>query len=154
MRLRSAIAFDSFVLFAAAGDTLLPAFILGENARAFARLRLRKGEGMVGWVADTTQSIVNGNPLVDDGYKNEPAELVSALAVPLQAAGATVGVLALYHTKAAGFSSEDLKVLNACREHFALLLAGYDSNTAPRLDHGTVYVPAPVKDSEAPALAH
>jgi putative nucleotidyltransferase with HDIG domain len=138
MRLRNGIAFDSFALFAAEEDDLVPCFVLGENARALTRLRIRKGHGLIGWVAENHNSIVNGNPLVEEGYVNEPSALASALAVPLEVGGNVVGVLALYQAKAGGFAAEDLQLLNACRDDFARLLARRETSEAV-LDHGVVY---------------
>jgi putative nucleotidyltransferase with HDIG domain len=140
MRLRNGIAFNSFALFAAEEDDLVPCFVLGENARALARLRIRKGQGLIGWVAENHNSIVNGNPLVEEGYINEPSALASALAVPLETGGNVVGVLALYHAKAGGFAAEDLQLLDACRDDFARLLAHRETSEA-MLDHGVVYGP-------------
>ncbi len=152
MRLRNGIAFDSFVLFSTEADTLVPAFVLGENARALARLRVRKGQGLIGWVAENSNAIVNGNPLVEDGYVNEPTELASALAVPLQIAGASIGVLALYHSKPSAFTSDDLKVLKASSEYFVRLLNARDKSAAPALDFGIVYATA--TEERKAAVAH
>jgi putative nucleotidyltransferase with HDIG domain len=138
MRLRNGITFDSFALFTAEEDDLLPCFVLGENARALARLRVRKGQGLIGWVAETRNSIVNGNPLVEEGYANEPSLLASALAVPLESGGNIIGVLALYQIRAGGFSSEDLQLLNACRDDFAKIMARREAPGAV-LEHGVVY---------------
>ena len=154
MRLRNAIAFDSFALFAADGDDLAPCFVLGENARALARLRIRKGQGLIGWVAENHNSIVNGNPAVEEGYMNEPSALTSSLAVPLEAGGAVIGVVALYQVKAGAFTSDDMKVLNACREDFARLLGMHEKGGSPRLDFGAVYAVTPPKEREIAVVAH
>jgi putative nucleotidyltransferase with HDIG domain len=151
MRLRGGIAFDTFALFASEGDDLVPCFVLGENARALARMTPRKGHGLIGWVAENNNSIVNGNPLVEDGYVNEPASLASALALPLQVNGVTVGVLALYHASPSAFTSDDLKVLDSCSEHFARLLAIHGKASSAPLDFGVVY--SARKDREI-AVAH
>ncbi len=151
-RLRNGIAFDSFALFALEGNTLTPAFVLGENNGALARLCVRKGQGLIGWVAETNNSIVNGNPSVEDGYVDGPTELDSALAVPLQAKGTTVGVLALYHCKPSAFRSSDLQVVNACREYLGALLAARDNSRPAPLDFGVVYA-APAKEPEI-AITH
>jgi len=153
MRVRNGISFDSFALFAAENDDLVPCFVLGENSRALARLRVRKGHGLVGWVAENRNSIVNGNPLVEEGYVNEPSALASALAIPLESNGAVVGVLALYHCKPGGFASEDLKLLNACASDFARLIALRQQHGAV-LDHGVVYATARSKERDMAAVAH
>ena len=154
MRLRNAIAFDSFALFAAKGDKLVPCFVLGENARSLARLQIHSGQGLIGWVATTGNSIVNGNPLVEDGYVNEPVELSSALSVPLQNGGVTIGVLALYQKKAGAFSSQDLTVLNACRDNFAHLVMQHEAASSPRVDFGVVYKETPEAKLPALQIAH
>ena len=152
MRLRNGIVFDSFALFACEDNDLTACFVLGENARALARLRIPKGQGLIGWVAENRNSIVNGNPLVEEGYVNKPSELASALAVPLEKNGVTMGVLALYQTRAGGFTSEDLKLLSACREDFVRLME-LRQETSPRLDQGVVHAIAARKDREI-AIAH
>ena len=154
MRLRNAIAFDSFALYACKGDVLTPAFVLGENARSLARLKIRQGQGLIGWVAETGNSIVNGNPLVEDGYVNEPTALSSALSVPIQVNGTTVAVLALYQRKASAFTSEDLQLLNACRDNFARLFTRHDAAAAPVLDFGVVYKETPGTALPAVTIAH
>lgn len=152
MRLRNGIAFDTFALFRIEQDDLVPCFVLGENARALAKLKVRKGQGLIGWVAENRNSIVNGNPLVEEGYINEPGQLASALAIPLEAGGVLVGVLALYHAKAGAFHSEELQVLNACREDVVRLVSMHDHGT-PNLDFGIVYASSP-RDRELSAVAH
>lgn len=147
MRLRNGIAFDSFVLFALEANRLVPAFVLGENARALARLQIRKGQGLVGWVAETNNSIVNGNPSVEDGYINEPVELASAVAIPLSVIGTTTGVLALYHSKPSAFRSNDLELLSACADYFGSLLAAREKGRSAPVDFGVVYA-APRQDPE------
>ena len=152
MRLRHAIAFDTFALFQAQGDHLIPTFVLGENARSLARLNVQQGTGLIGWVAQNGNTIVNGNPMVEDGYINEPSDLQSALCVPLLSPGTTIGVLALYRREAGAFTSEDLAVLNQCCDNFARLLTTIDSNSGPQVGFGVVYA----KPAERPtvALAH
>ena len=138
MRLRNGIAFDSFALFAIEGESLVARFVIGENARSLARLRVRRGQGLVGWVADNRNAIVNGNPSVEEGYVDEPTVLGSALAVPLEVNGSTVGVLALYQARAGGFTSADLQVLNGCREGLAQVLSRQGDEAAV-VGHGVVY---------------
>lgn len=154
IRLRHAIMFDSFVLFSACGEKLAPCFVLGENARSLARLQIRKGQGLIGWVAETGNSIVNGNPLVEDGYVNEPVELSSALSVPLQIGGVTIGVLGLYQKKAGAFTAEDLNLLNSCRDDLARLLTLHDVGARSGFDFGVVYKQTPGATLPAVSITH
>ncbi|HUN88593.1 MAG TPA: HD domain-containing phosphohydrolase [Terriglobales bacterium] len=138
MRLRNAIAFDSIVLFASQGNDLVPCFVLGENARALARLRILRGRGLIGWVAENRNSIVNGNPLVEPGYLNAPAELNSALAVPVEHGGTLLGVLSLYHGSAGAFTSADLKILAAYATAIGLLMSSKEGEYISTFDVGLV----------------
>jgi len=61
-------------------------------------------------------------------------------------------VLALYQTRAGGFTSEDLKLLSACREDFVRLME-LRQETSARLDQGVVHAIAARKDREI-AIAH
>lgn len=65
----------------------------------------------MGWVAQNSQPIVNGNPSVESGYGADPRaenQLHSALAVPVAQSGGGAGVLALYRRHPDAFSSADL----------------------------------------------
>src|SRR5208283_2196263 len=93
---------------------LIPEFVSGENFRLFCSLRIPIGDGLSGWVAQNAKPILNGNPSVEPGYRNDPAQfrtLRSALAVPLAGASSVVAVLALYRAQADSFSRDDLGVL-------------------------------------------
>ncbi len=111
VRIRYSVPYDAFAVYAAAGGTLLPCFVLGENFRQLSSFRINSGDGLVGWVAETGKSIVNGNPAVEIGYIAEASALHSAVAVPLPGAHGTVAVLALYHRQTDFFSTEHLRVI-------------------------------------------
>jgi putative nucleotidyltransferase with HDIG domain len=111
MRLRHQLSFDAFVLFATEEDDLTPIFAMGENRRNLYALRVRIGEGLTGWVAETHKPIVNGNPSVEPGYANAPSSLMSALAIPIEESGRLMGVLALYQREPGAFGDSDLSVL-------------------------------------------
>ncbi len=113
IRLRHSIPYDALVVFGIGGDVLVPHFALGENFRQLSSLRVKMGQGLAGWVAETGKPMVNGNPSVEPGYAEGPNSIAlqSALAVPVQGATQTVAVLALYHGQPEAFSSEHLRVL-------------------------------------------
>ncbi len=113
IRLRHSIPYDALVVFVIHGDLLVPHFALGENFRQLSSLRVKMGQGLAGWVAETGKPMVNGNPSVEPGYLegSNSIPLQSALAVPVQGASQTVAVLALYHAQPEAFSSEHLRVL-------------------------------------------
>ena len=113
VRLRHSIPYDAFALFVIKGDTLLPRFVLGENFRQLSSLRIKVGQGLAGWVAETGKCIVNGNPSVEPGYAEGPnsTALRSAIAAPLQGTSGILAVLVLYHTQLEAFSSDHLRSL-------------------------------------------
>jgi GAF domain-containing protein len=90
---------------------LTPANLDGEDYRLFGSLEIPLGMGLSGWVAENAKSIINGNPSVEPGYLSDPTKfstLRSALAVPLEAHGAVVGVLSLYRMQRDAFTNEDM----------------------------------------------
>jgi GAF domain-containing protein len=91
-------------------------FVSGENFRLFSSLKIPHGEGLSGWVAQNHKAILNGNPSVEPGYLNDPAQyctLRSALAVPLEGTAGVAAVLALYRSGQDAFTAEDLLVVEA-----------------------------------------
>lgn len=126
IRLRHLIPFDAIAVFILQNDVLKPQFVLGENMCQLSSLRVPAGEGLVGWVAETGNCIVNGNPTVEPGYTRAMQSNVvlrSALAVPLEDAGRVVGVLALYRIEAEAFTSVHLGFLQNSRRHLGTAVA-------------------------------
>jgi putative nucleotidyltransferase with HDIG domain len=114
VRLRCLVPHDSMAVYCPSGDDLIAKFVSGENFRVFSSLRIPLGEGLSGWVAQNHKAILNGNPSVEPGYLNDPTKystLRSALAVPIEAEGKVVSVLALYRAAQDGFTREDLRLL-------------------------------------------
>src|SRR6476660_1262145 len=114
LRLRHLVPFDALAVFALQGDVLVPRFAMGENVRHLSSLRIHNGQGLAGWVAETGNYIINGNPKVEPGLEGSRSfALCSAMAVPLSYAGCTVGVLSVYALQPDAFTSENLNVLQA-----------------------------------------
>lgn len=114
LRLRHLVPFDALAVFAVQGDIVVPRFAMGENVRHLSSLRIRNGEGLAGWVSETGNYIINGNPKVEPGLEGSRSfALCSALAVPLSTAGRIVGVLSVYSLQPDAFTSENLNVLQA-----------------------------------------
>src|SRR5215470_12305836 len=87
MRLRKVIPYDSIAVFVSREGLLVPELVSGDNFRLLSSLRVPIGEGLSGWVAENRKPIINGNPQVEHGYKNEAEKstpLQSAIAVPLE----------------------------------------------------------------------
>ena len=116
VRLRRIIPHHSLAIWLRESEVLQPAYVNGEDFRLFSSLQIPVGQGLSGWVAENGKPIVNGNPTVESGYLNDPtvtSSLRSAVAVPLEANGNNVGVLALYHADRDAFSRDHLRILNA-----------------------------------------
>jgi len=124
-RLRPLIPYDAIAVYVHQDGHLTPQYVNGENFRLFSSLRIPMGQGLSGWVAETGQAIMNGNPSVEPGYLNDPTKfstLRSALAVPLENAIGVTGVLALYHLNADAFTRDHLRVLLALRPKLSLTI--------------------------------
>lgn len=126
VRLRHLIPYDAVVVFIQSNEILKPHFVFGENMRQLSSLRVPSGKGLVGWVAATGNSIVNGNPTVEPGYtqpKQTTVTLRSAIAVPLEDSGRVVGVLALYRAEPEAFTSVHLGFLQNTRRNLGAAIA-------------------------------
>jgi GAF domain-containing protein len=131
LRLRRHVPFDALAVFAVRHDALSARFALGENMRQFLSLRIPMGEGLVGWVAETGNCIINGNPGVEPGLeKLRSIALRSALAVPLNKSGETAGVLAVYALQPDSFTPEHLAILQATGEQLSTMI-GEQLQTEP-----------------------
>ena len=116
-RLKRIAQYDSMAIYAVREGKLLCQFVTGENFRLFRSLEIPVGQGLSGWVAESQQPILNGNPSVEPGYLNDPSKfstLRSALAVPLlNDKQRVVGVLSLYASGRDFFTSDHLRLLQS-----------------------------------------
>jgi GAF domain-containing protein len=113
-RLKRLVPHESMAVYLRRNDMLVPEFVNGESFRLFSSLKIPLGKGLSGWVAQNHKPILNGNPLVEPGYLNNPTRgitLRSALAVPIEGSSGVVAVLALYRAEQDAFSKEDLQVV-------------------------------------------
>jgi putative nucleotidyltransferase with HDIG domain len=136
VRLRHLVPYDAIALFVNTNAVLIPRFVLGENVRQLSALRVPVGEGLIGWIADTGNHIVNGNPTVEPGFmegKMGPVVLRSALAVPLEHENRIVGVLALYRMEQDAFTSAHLDLLQPGRRQLAIVISQARQNEEPQL---------------------
>lgn len=123
MRVRHHVAFDSFVVFALNRDVLAPVFVLGESRQELLAMRIPNGKGLAGWVAETRNDIINGNPAVEPGYTSGPTPLLSAVAIVLGDEHRTTGVLALYHRNPTAYNANDVEVLKQCQAEIEACLS-------------------------------
>src|SRR5581483_9763788 len=124
-RLHGLIPYDSIAVYVRRDARLIPQYVNGENSRLFSSLEIPVGQGLSGWVAETGQPIVNGNPSVEPGYLNDPTKfstLRSALAVPLENAVGITGVITLYHLNRDAFTKDHVRVLLALKSKLSLTI--------------------------------
>jgi len=90
---------------------------LGEKGGALQHIRLKKGEGIAGWVADHLQAAVVNDVSKDPrwtqkGDKTSQFQTRSILAVPMQLQGRLIGVMeAINRADGAPFTDTDVQVL-------------------------------------------
>jgi signal transduction histidine kinase/CheY-like chemotaxis protein len=108
------------------GVFLLQAYS-GPVPPSFAGLCIRPGEGLVGRVAAACQPIIVGDYLQE--YRDSPfLEIIqesgfrSAVAVPLKARGAVIGVLYVYSRTPQRFREEDRQLLSALADQAAIAI--------------------------------
>jgi putative nucleotidyltransferase with HDIG domain len=136
------VPYEAVAAFADEDGVLAPRFVLGHCSRQLSSLRIRRGKGLVGWVAETGSPIINGNPSVEPGFSSAKKNLMlrSALAVPIEHKGTLLGVLALYRRDADAFDAEDLKPVEAAAIQLNAAFAS-GLNPAMRPDFSSVAQP-------------
>ena len=125
LRLVKLVPYDAVAVYLRRGERLTPEFVSGENSQMFSSLEIPLGQGLSGWVAETGKPIVNGNPSVEPGYTSDPhrfSTLRSALSVPLDGAGGTLGVLALYRAERDAFTRDNLRIVQVIAPKLALVV--------------------------------
>lgn len=116
VRIKRVIAYDAVAFYVRDGEVLRSVFAAGSHSGGLGNLNVPIGMGLVGWVAEASQPIINGNPTVEPGYaRDEPSgALRSALAIPvLDSSNRTLAVLAVYHCDMDAFSSQQVNALMA-----------------------------------------
>jgi putative nucleotidyltransferase with HDIG domain len=133
LRIQTLVAHDAIAYFVCDGLVVSPKFAAGDDRRLLMALSIPRGEGLVGWVADNAKAILNGNPEVESGYagsSDRAPSLASALALPLEYSGQTVGVLALYRNQKDAFAAHELVSLLPLCPALAALFAQHTTDLA------------------------
>ena len=103
----------AMAIFIPQGSTLVVAYSAGKH-KAMLSSEVRAGEGLVGWVAQNQQPIVNGNPTVERGFGGDVEnQLKAALAVPLKQSAGLAAVLAYYQRDRDSFDADHLPILTS-----------------------------------------
>jgi diguanylate cyclase (GGDEF)-like protein/putative nucleotidyltransferase with HDIG domain len=124
-RLKRIVPYDCIAIYLVRDGALHPEFVSGNHAGTLSSLRILLGEGLCGWVAQNRKIVLNGNPAVDAGNTanaRRTGGLRSALAVPLEDASGTLGVLALYSATSDAFTSDHLRIVLAISSKLAVVI--------------------------------
>jgi GAF domain-containing protein len=87
-------------------------YAAGAHSHALRGVARPTATGLAGWVAVNRTSILNGEPILDLGFRaeTEPA-LRSSIVVPLVSSDAVIAVLALYSSELLAFNDDHLRLL-------------------------------------------
>ena len=122
LRVEAQVACDAIAFCACEDGQVKPKFVAGDDRRFLNTLCVPEGAGLLGWVAETAKPILNGNPTVEPGYPGD-GSLASALALPLEDGGQTIGVLALYRRERDAFGADELvALLSLCPDVTSILV--------------------------------
>ncbi len=100
---------------------------LGEKAEHVKPFRLRLGQGIAGWVAQTGEGLIVRNVHKDPRYYPEVERATgfvskSILAVPMKTGDSTVGVIELINKVGGQFTKKDLELISAISSFAAVAL--------------------------------
>jgi GAF domain-containing protein len=121
------IPFDILTIYVLEGEVLRPYYASGNRAVSLSSAALPVGLGLCGWVAQSRQHILNGNPSVEVAIQTaDPriSQMHSSLALPLvDDEDSVLGVLALYHSERDAFTAGHLDLLLSVQASFTGFLA-------------------------------
>jgi sigma-B regulation protein RsbU (phosphoserine phosphatase) len=111
--LREVVEYHAGGIFLVDPDTMeiIRLTAMGYDPEMEARLELKFGEGIVGWVAKNVEPVIVGDVGRDERYKNARHETRSEIVVPLTVGDKIVGVLNLESDRLDAFTEEDLYLL-------------------------------------------
>jgi len=114
MLIRQMVPCDAMALFLPdeTHDHVVVRFSAGAHAHALRGVTRPTATGLAGWAAVNRTSIVNGEPILDLGFRAESSPaLRSTIVVPLIDSDAVIAVLALYSKDLLAFTDDHLRVL-------------------------------------------
>ena len=112
--LRQIVRSDAMALFLPdeTHDHVVVRFAAGAHAHAIRGVTRPTSAGLAGWVAVNRTTILNGEPILDLGFRAETSPaLRSSVVVPLIDSDAVIAVLALYSSELLAFTDDHLRIL-------------------------------------------
>lgn len=99
----------------------------GEKGAKIKTIRLKKGQGVAGWVAEHNESLLINDVSTDprffqDADKKSGFETKSLLCVPVRTKDKIIGVLEAINKKEAVFNNDDLDILTALSNQVAIAI--------------------------------
>lgn len=100
---------------------------LGNKGEALKQVRLRKGEGIAGWVAEQGVPQIIHDVRADERFFSDADKLSGfvtrdMVCVPVQIKGRTLGVLEAINSRNGRFADDDLQILVTFANHVAIAL--------------------------------
>ncbi|UCD93339.1 MAG: SpoIIE family protein phosphatase, partial [Candidatus Zixiibacteriota bacterium] len=120
--LRKVVGFDAggvFLVKEAEGD-ILPAYSEGYEPEHEARLPLKIGQGLVGWVASAGEAVIVPDVAKDDRYVSAHPETRSEIVAPVKIDGRVLGVLNLESNQPDKYDKNSLELVDAFASHAAI----------------------------------
>ncbi|MEO5923026.1 MAG: HD domain-containing phosphohydrolase [Bryobacteraceae bacterium] len=112
-RLQAMCPYDSMVIFLRRDRVIAPEYASGAYLELLSSFPVTWGAGVAGLVAEQRHAVVNADPTAELAACGIPAaELVSALAVPIEGVTELLGVIALYSRSKDRFSADDLRIVS------------------------------------------
>jgi len=143
VRLKEMIPHDTIVVYVLENQTLIPKYVHGTDYELFKSIEIPSGQGISGWVAQTGQPIINGDPAAETRYLQDSktiSVLKSTLSVSLPGRENVAGVLSLYHRSAQGFTREHLRLLLAASTKLGLSVENAQQFERARDSAGTDFL--------------
>jgi GAF domain-containing protein len=104
-------------------DHVVVRFAAGAHAHALRGVTRPTATGLAGWVAVNRTPILNGEPILDLGFRAETSPaLRSSVVVPLVDSDAVIAVLALYSRDLLAFADDHLRILELLAPNLAASL--------------------------------
>jgi GAF domain-containing protein len=114
MLIRQIVSCDAMALFLPdeTHDHVVVRFAAGTHANELRGVSRPTETGLAGWAAVNRASIVNGEPILDLGFRAEKSPaLRSSIVVPLIDSDAVIAVLALYSEDLLAFTDDHMRTL-------------------------------------------
>ena len=120
VRIKAALPYDAMAFHSKDGQTLRPEFLGGRYSAGLSSIPVAVGAGLIGWVAENREPIVNGNP--SEGHA--VVQLQSGLAIPVRDdSHKVIAVLSLYRREREAFSPGEVAALLTLEAPLARMMA-------------------------------